>query len=404
MIQLDTHELHGSPRPVQANYDRSVRMSDSEPDFACITDKAGVQSLKDEWNTLFAEAGRPHQVFQTFGWCRLWCDHYLAPGHGAPTLALVTARISGRLVLVLPLVVERHAGVRVLGWLGEPVSQYGDVLAAHEAADVETLALAWAFAGNATRADVANLRKVRADAVVAPLLDRLGAVVTATQEAPFLDLRHDKTFEGWEKRRDPRARKNRKRQARRLAEVGKATFVCHSRTPEAGASAGLAARMKHRALTAKGALSPALADPRFEAFFAAAAADRSGASGAIVHAIVAGGQPAALKVLVEAKTTACLHIAVFDPAFEKYGAGAVLLEHVIAESIDSGKHTLDLLAPRHSYKMDFADGVVLVNDRALPLTAKGWVYARAYLGIRSRVKAAVESLPLALRRIAARLT
>ena len=43
-------------------------------------------------------------------------------------LAIVTARRNGSLVMVWPLVLERSNGLSTLSWMGDPVSQYGDVL------------------------------------------------------------------------------------------------------------------------------------------------------------------------------------------------------------------------------------------------------------------------------------
>src|SRR5690606_31612526 len=145
-----------------------------------------------------------------------------------------------------------------------PVSQYGDVLATDEAARIETLEAAWTFAVSQTGADVANLRRVRDDAIAASLLARLGAGIMATEDAPFLDLSNDRSFKGWETRRQPRAIKNRRRQARRLADRGDVQFLALSGGEEAAALSEHAVRLKRDSLAAKGAISPALADARFE--------------------------------------------------------------------------------------------------------------------------------------------
>jgi len=99
--------------------------------FALVTDRAAFDALEPEWTDLFDRAGRGTQVFQTFNWNWHWCNHYLgdgSQGSAAPALAVVTARRAGRLVMVWPLVRERVAGLCQLSWMGEPVSQYGDVL------------------------------------------------------------------------------------------------------------------------------------------------------------------------------------------------------------------------------------------------------------------------------------
>ncbi len=372
-------------------------------DFALVTTFAGIEALEADWNTLHAAAGLPAHVFQGFNWCWHWCRHYLGDGKTGTRLAVVTGRIEGRLVLVLPLVTQRTAGLTELTWLGAPVSQYGDALATPEAASPAALEAAWAFVVAETRADVANLRRVRADSVIAPLMERLQAPVTATEEAPFCNVTGDTSFEGWEQRRMPKARKNRRRQARRLADMGEVAFRSDSGTVEAGKLAAAAVRLKRTTLGAKGAITLALADERFEAFFADAAAGLGRPAGVTVLSINSAGTPAALKIIIDDRRARFLHVAVFEPRFERCGVGGLLLEQLVTETIKAGCQTLDLLPPRHEYKMEFGDGVVLVHDYALALSTAGWVYARGYLALRRRLKAVVEGLPLPVRQVLAKI-
>jgi CelD/BcsL family acetyltransferase involved in cellulose biosynthesis len=93
-----------------------------------------------------------------------------------------------------------------------------------------------------------------------------------------------------------------------------------------------------------------------------------------------------------------MHVIVFNLKYEKAGAGVLLLEETIARSFGNGFRTFDLLAPADSYKLDWADGVTGVADWALPLSLKGWVYARLYLGFaREAVKKSLAALPMSLR-------
>ncbi|MGE3915640.1 MAG: GNAT family N-acetyltransferase [Hyphomicrobiaceae bacterium] len=378
----------------------SMRPADEALVLDLVTTVAGLEALEADWNALHARAGEPHHVFQTFNWCWHWCCHYVS---GSRQLAIVTGRSEGRLVLLMPLAIQRRAGLVELTWLGEPVSQYGDILALPEACGLATLQQAWRFACSRTGADLANLRRVRADAFAADLLGSLGAKVTATEEAPFLDVSRTASFAEWETRRAPKGLKNRRRQARRLAEIGAVAFASHSGTPEAAALAAHAVRLKRETLGAKGAISLALADERFEAFFSAAAAATERPPGVRVLAVTTDGRPAALKILIDGPEASFLHVAVFVPGLEKCAPGALLLEHAVAETIRTGRKTLDLLPPRHEYKMDFADGVVAVHDHALAVSTAGWLYTNGFLRLRRSLKAVVEGLPLPVRRLLAKV-
>ena len=368
--------------------------------YSLIDTVEGLQALAPEWNALFAVAGRPEQVFQTFAWNWHWSRHYLACGRfkGGPRPAIVAGRREGRLVLLMPLVVERVAGLRQLAWMGEPVSQYGDVLALPAVADVATLAAAWRFAVAATRADLAKLRKVRADAVVAPLLAHLGAPVTATEEAPYLDFSRASDCATYAATLSAKGRKNRRRNMRRLLERGPVTFEQHAADVEAAQLAGYAVLLKRAWLRTRDQISLAMADDRFLAFFTDVASMPHEQLGCQVLGLRSVNEIGALQIILECKGQRFLHVAVYASKFEKSGVGGLLLEHARSGCCKDGMTRLDLLAPRHEYKMEFADGTVEVRDYAVALTLAGRAYARSYLGVRRRLKAAVENMPAPARR------
>src|SRR5262249_29689814 len=114
----DSHQPDWSfPRPT----DRAPQSS-AQCEFAVIADRARFDALEEEWNALFERAGRPHQLFQTYGWLHHWANHYL---DDQTRLSIVVARQDGRLVMIWPLIAIRAVGLTRLCWMGEPVSQYG---------------------------------------------------------------------------------------------------------------------------------------------------------------------------------------------------------------------------------------------------------------------------------------
>ena len=158
--------------------------------FDLVSGADAFETLEPEWDALFASSGRPTQVFQTFAWNWHWCRHYLpkaSPGSRS-RLAVVTGRLSGRLVLVLPLVLERVFGLRRLAWMGDPVSQYGDALVAPEADDDATLLAAWTFALSVTGADVAHCARSGTTRSPRGQCNSARRKVIATEQAPYLDL------------------------------------------------------------------------------------------------------------------------------------------------------------------------------------------------------------------------
>lgn len=388
--------------PTDVSNRPNVRAGHLQPiTFDLITDVAAFETLEPEWDALFAAAGRPTQVFQTFAWNWHWCRHYLSTSRSR--LAIVTGRRSGRLVLVWPLVLDGVAGLRRLAWMGDPVSQYGDILAAAEADDDAILLAAWAFALGASRADFAHLRKVRADSIAARVFDRLGASIVATEQAPYIDLSGISGPEACEQLLASRGRRNRRRHERRLADQGPITVF----SPPGGEKAGLLARdaidMKRQSLAGKGQISRAFADDRFKAFFADVAAGHGRAVPCRIAALQSNGTIAAIQITLDCKGHRFLHVTVYARAFEKFGAGALLLDREVQKSFEDGFAAFDLLAPLHPYKLEFAGRAVAVHDYTVARSLRGSLYASLVLSGRHHAKKAVERLPAPLRRYLASL-
>jgi CelD/BcsL family acetyltransferase involved in cellulose biosynthesis len=362
-----------------------------------VCDRAGLDALEPEWNGLYHRAGRDSQLFQSFNWNWHWANHYLSPASTAcrgPSPVIVTVRRHGRLVMLWPLVVRRVGGLKVLQWMGEPVSQYGDVLAEDTGDTGELMRQAWRFVTSRLGADVVHLRKVRADAVVAPLLREVGALQTAAEAAPYLDLASAPDFAAYEKRYTAKARKNRRRLGRRLAERGSLTVERHVGGREARSAALQAIALKRAWIGKTGRVSRAMADERFGAFFADVAEGRRRPVGCGVTVLNSCGTPAGIAIDVTDKGRCAAHVIVHDQRFDAFSAGTLLLEAWIKGASADGVATFDLLAPAYDYKRDWADGMVAVGDYAHGVTLAGRAYIGLYLRrLRPAIKAGAEAWP-----------
>ena len=367
--------------------------------FDIVTTSAGFAALEGEWTALFARAASGTQAFQGFEWLAHWAAVYLDSSSSRTSLSIVTVRRDGRLVLVWPLVVERVAGIRQLAWMGDPVSQYGDILADDIPGRAAMIRASWAFITQTIPADAVRLAKVRADAAAAPLMADLGARIVASEEAPWCDLAKAGTFEKFQSRFNAKAQKNRRRHARRLEERGTLAFERHT-CGEAAADAVAACIVLKRAwLNSKGLVSRAFADERIEAFFKRTLASQHRPAGVAVSLLRSAGEIADASIVVDAKGRRAVHIVAYGLKFEKSGPGGVHLEHAVRQAFSDGVSVLDFMAPRHDYKMEWADGVVRVDDFAVPLTVRGRLYVGCYLvGVREGLKAVIAAMPPGARR------
>lgn len=368
--------------------------------FGLVTTRAEFDALEGPWNDLFARAGRDVHMFQSFNWLWHWCNHFLPEsGDDGPTLSIVTAFRDGRLVMVWPLVTERTGPITQLGWMGEPVSQYGDVLV-DDGTDAEALLRAgWDFIQREVRCDVVRLRRVRQDSTVAPLLAALDAQAVSEADAPYLPLGETPNYDAIAARQSGNARRNRKRQRRRLAERGPLEHQWHEAGKEAEALVSLAFTYKLDWLKARGLYSRAFSDASTISFFSDVARADSHPAGCYVYALSSDGHPAAVEIGLRCKGRTAIHIVTYDLAYEKSAAGALLLEDSVRRALDDGMTVFDFLPPGYDYKWEWSKAFVRVHDWALPLSASGRLYTTVYLrGLRNVLKRGVEALPLSLRR------
>jgi CelD/BcsL family acetyltransferase involved in cellulose biosynthesis len=366
-----------------------------------VTDRTGFDRLEQDWNGLFERAGRGPHVFQTFNWNWHWANHYLTTAAGkTPTkLAIVTVYRRGRLVLLWPLVAERFAGLKILRWMGEPVSQYGDALIDDVHDKAALLRRALQRLHDKLAPDVIFMRKVRADATIAAHLTELGMSVTDRGRAPNVDLASAPDFAAYEQRYSGKARKNRRRLMRRLNEEGAVSFERH----RSGASAEKAARdaieLKRAWLKATGRISPALADQRYTDFFAEVAHGRGRPAGCELSVLRLDGQTAGVAIDVTSKGHRAAHIIVHDRRFDRLSAGTLLFEHWVRTAAGDRIPTFDLLAPAYAYKSEWADGMIDVGDFACGLTLRGRTFVRLYLRLRPKMKAAAETISVSVNRL-----
>jgi CelD/BcsL family acetyltransferase involved in cellulose biosynthesis len=400
--------------PASTGPGRTAR-TDARPDGAAalqidlVRECDGLALLASEWNALFEHAGRPGQVFQTHAFAMQFVAAYdLCHRHQASEtpcacrLAILTARRSGRLVLVWPLVETRRFGLRHLGWLGEPVAQYGDVLLDPAEPVVQTLSAAYDHLRVRLSPDVVRLRKVRADAAIAPFLSTLGIATTEHAEAPLVTLRAGGS--AFEDRQSGKAKKNRRRLRRRLEELGSVAFREIPATDDATLAITTALFDKRDWLQRRGLVAPALADRRIDKFLIAAAADPTRQTGCSVFELTLDGRQIALALGFRCRSRLMLHLITYAADIEKYGAGVLNLEAILRLAENEGLDAVDLLPPKAEYKLDWADCTIAVADHVGPVSVRGWLMSPLIERIAiPATKRVLERLPLALRqRIASR--
>jgi CelD/BcsL family acetyltransferase involved in cellulose biosynthesis len=175
-----------------------------------------------------------------------------------------------------------------------------------------------------------------------------------------------------------------------LQGLGEVRFEHFVSGPQAREAALEAIALKRRTLDDTGRLSMALHDPRFAAFFADAAEAASHPCGCRVTRLTVDGRHVASSIDINAGGHRAAHIIVHEPEFGGCGPGLHMVEDWARTAHADGMTQLDLLAPAHSYKWDWADSSIAVNDYALATSLKGRLFVGYLAHARPRLKAMAE--------------
>ncbi|MEL6372781.1 MAG: GNAT family N-acetyltransferase [Pseudomonadota bacterium] len=373
------------PHLVGAPRDASLSFRDERGrtiTLAIVRSRDAFDALERSWNELYEAMGAhtPQPVFQSFNWHWHWCNHFISAATApACPLRIVTVSVDGRTMALWPFVLTRAHGIKQLSLMGAPVSQYTDALARPDPEQQTWLALGLEHVINHTRADVVHVRKVRGDAVGHAVIAEAGASVLERQQAVSIDLAAVDEFETYLQRHSKRQRRNRRRQRRRLDERGTIAFTRVEPGDGAKAMVAQAIAMKRDWLQAKGLISPALADPRFDAFFADVASVIDRPTGTRAFALTCDDEIAAVEIAFDGIAHRAMHVIVYNPAYERCGVGALHMRESIERSHEEGIATFDLLAPQARYKSEWGDDLTNVDDLALACTRKGRLYLAVYL-------------------------
>lgn len=331
-----------------------------------------IGAIAPFWDEIAATGARA-SVFQSHGWLAAWTKTAAAISGEEPLI--VTARCpEGRLRMLLPLGLERTAGVTIAGFLGQSHANYG--LALVEPRLSESL----------TRLDIRRLFRAIANvaAIDTVVLDRqpatwhgqpnpfaqAGGMVSAndshvlTLALPFDDV-YTARFSG-------RTRSTLRRKARRLADLG---GYRQAEARDAVQRQVWTARFldcKSRQLR-DGGIADIFGDPALLAFYRHLASRPEGRDPRLsVSALEAGGEIGAILLAIDdGDRRYLLNTALAADTLREYSPGLLLLTSDIAAAATAGVAQYDFGPGAAAYKAAWAPDVVPLITTVFPVSAAG---------------------------------
>lgn len=348
---------------LQPEYDTPVRVRVTND----LRDLAGI------WPRSHDEGPGRCYAFQCADVLEAWCNTIGAARNTSPFFVTVTDE-SDRSLLLLPLGLERRHGVRVLSFLDGGVADYNApvVFPGAEQLSESAIRLVWKLLRDTLPPfDLAVFDKMPEQ--VAGLRNPLSVLATSRYPNSGHAMTLSGTWTEYSKNRLPR-RQDSGRKRRRLEKLGTLKFEIAETPEHADIFLEAMIRQKTRRFRETGAADD-FKRPGYRAFFPEITR-RSGSQGP-VHLSV-------LKLDDEILAAHWGYVAgkrfyYLMPSFEggnwnRYSAGRLHLEALLAWFFDQGIEFFDFGIGDDSYKSEFSDFSIPLYCALMPVTAAGRVY------------------------------
>jgi CelD/BcsL family acetyltransferase involved in cellulose biosynthesis len=346
---------------------------------------AEVEAIAADWEALSSRAhARP---FQTFAWSASWLRTVGATAEYR--VAVGASWENERLVAILPLVVGRRRGVRLLQWIGAGASDYCDALIDPSVATSPVLNELWHAYLAEGGFDLARLGQVRTDATIFEFLSSLKPWVETRESASGLDI---KWASGQEWIRSQGAR-TRERINRGLRKMTKAGFVFEVWQPGQPLEPLVQTLIDQKSawLRQRGEKG-FLLDPRGVAFTHELV--REFAAAKILHLSCVRSTEAVAAVHLGFMSEGVLYyyIPSFDPQWSKLGLGTLLRESLIMWACDQRLRRFDLTRGEYDYKAQYDPEIEDMRTLVIPRTLIGRAAMSLYrFAVSRRASAAAPS-------------
>jgi CelD/BcsL family acetyltransferase involved in cellulose biosynthesis len=338
--------------------------------LSIISTVGGLRSCAPLWREL--EDSRPNSttLFQSFDWCSAWLRQVERSGQACEPF-IIAAHTGCRLVLLWPMMVTRMAGLRVLRWLSDPWSQYGDVLADASRDVLGTMERALRLVVQSRAADAIWLRHVRADATAHAFLCGYFEPTGHSDGAPFMDLAKFAGEAEYLARYSKPQRKRRRQIRRWLEERGPLTFESYTEGSPFAQSVAAALAEKRRWLAKRGYISKPIFSSWLEDFLLALSSNPAAKLNVVCSVLKAGARPVAYEIALRYRDRHCCFITAHDGALTDDSPPRLHMDYSQRSALNEGFKSFDLMVPLAPHKESWASGHVEVSDFWLPLSTRG---------------------------------
>lgn len=375
--------------------------SDVSPRLNCaiISKSHDVLVLEDEWRAL--ESVCPDTtLFQSFDWCRNYLEFREETNRDGMALkpVIITIRLDGKLVGLMPLVLQPKGKMTVLTGFSEPFQQYTEILLDKTVNPSEARKM-FLSALNSTGADYFHFGQVRQDGKLAQLLEGIVLPSGEQDAAPFVQVADFANYEAYLKTIRSKTRKNLRNARNRLERDAPVVHETARRGELMQQVVDRAYEGREAWLERLGITSRAFRDDDFEAFLKRCADDtKAQGVDTIAMSLKHGDTVISDQWGFVYRGRYYAFMATWNLEYEACSPGRLHLGEVIKACFDEGFGTADFMIPASSYKLTWTADAAPVQDYVLGISVKGKLYTKLWLDLmRPLSKKIFFKLPASLR-------
>ncbi len=348
---------------------------------------ADIDAARDDWATLENASSGRMVWFQSFDWCRTW----IAIHGGKDFVPHVIVLLDGtRVCAIWPLMIARGpGGLRILTSLGEPHTQYANILSSEP-----TLSRTEADCLLATA-----LQTKGVDALIANFVPEFSPLISVMPEASEIkELRnstsqlHLAEFAASPEYGETgkKSKKAWQRSEKVLREFGKISMeVQRPGHPEYADLVRKAVVEKENWVKRTGRISAGLRMGDHAVFLSAVPIAADGIDGPLLFVMKAGTLPFAFEVGFIQHGHYYRYLGSFDWTYRDASPGKVQIDSTIAWLVENEGKVFDLMGNPTDYKKRLSNVELELRSFSIPLTLKGRAYTQMWVRfIRPRLKSA----------------
>ena len=365
-----------------------------------LSSLAEMDAISANWSELETSCSDVMTYYQGYDWCRNWIA-VVSKEAGDAQPHVVTVWLGPKLIALLPLMVT-HAtgGVRVLGNLGEPHSQYSGILTDPVLYNDAASTLLSDYLRKAAGCDLVNLDLVPQSSLLNAIASKACALTGIPNENSVLDLTHFASSKDYLASLAGSKAKNRDKRRRKLEKnFGTLAFrEVWAGEPEFGQLVKSCIDMKKIWLAETGRISTGFALTSYGDFLASLSGDRTTREGLVALVLSAGERVIAIEISMIRKGHMYTYIGGFDWELRTMSPGKVQMEATVCWAIDNSIKAYDLLGNAADYKDSWSNIVYPLHAYTRCYTSRGWLYANLWLlKLRPAIKAGFHALPASVR-------